>query len=406
MGKRICFFTECYYIGGVDTFIIDLVNNWPSKEDHITLICNKSHNGIQHLGNEIKREKFSLMSHDMPVAPIYQEKIKNRIGNNILYKIISFFLVYSLMVYYILCSYRKCSLNKYDCLMVINGGYPAGYSCRGIAISYGLFSGKKSIQNFHNYAVPARKIQYIPEYIIDKLVSRYTKYFVSVSKSCINSLKNRDALASLDNIRYIYNGSSEKKFDIHLNIKKDLGIPLDSKICLMLATYEVRKGHDFIFKVFQKIVQRFSNAYLVCCGYGNSDDMERICSLVKLYSIENNTRILGYQENAMSYLMASDILLIASQEFESFGLTAIEAMKCHKPVVSTDTGGLKEVINNSEGGFLFDCKDVNGYTECLINMLENSDLIYSQGELGYKRYQRYFSIDKMTNAYQELIISL
>ncbi|WP_035659171.1 hypothetical protein, partial [Flavobacterium seoulense] len=53
---RIALFTENYYIGGLDTYIITLINNWPNKKDKFILICNKSHPGIKRYENEIIRE--------------------------------------------------------------------------------------------------------------------------------------------------------------------------------------------------------------------------------------------------------------------------------------------------------------------------------------------------------------
>ena len=53
---KIAFFTENSYMGGLDTYIITLINNWPNKNDQFILICNKTHPGIERYEKEIKRD--------------------------------------------------------------------------------------------------------------------------------------------------------------------------------------------------------------------------------------------------------------------------------------------------------------------------------------------------------------
>ena len=50
---RIALFTENSYKGGLDTYIITLINNWPNSNDEFVLICNKSHPGIDRYESEI-----------------------------------------------------------------------------------------------------------------------------------------------------------------------------------------------------------------------------------------------------------------------------------------------------------------------------------------------------------------
>ena len=47
---KIVLFTENQRFGGLDTFIINLVNNWPDKNDTFFIICNQNHPGLQYLG--------------------------------------------------------------------------------------------------------------------------------------------------------------------------------------------------------------------------------------------------------------------------------------------------------------------------------------------------------------------
>ena len=59
---KICFYTENYYKGGLDTFLVNLFNAWPDEKDELTLVCNGSHAGLATIAEKtlrpIKVEKY------------------------------------------------------------------------------------------------------------------------------------------------------------------------------------------------------------------------------------------------------------------------------------------------------------------------------------------------------------
>lgn len=400
--SKICFYLESYYVGGLDTFTIDLLNSWPNKKDDLFLIVNNSHTALDLYSQRLLNSKARLLTHNMPMVPDYLDRIKEFLGSGLIYKITSVILYYTLFFYYVLSSFKVLNLRKYDKLMIISGGYPAGPSCRAIAISWGRHTGKKSIYNFHNYSVKPKRIVYSLENYIDRLVCKHISYFVSVSNSCASSIRNRPSIYNFNNVKYILNGTNNQTVVANLNLKKELGIDENAKICLMLATYEKRKGHKFLFEAFRKVSDEISDSILICCGYGRHTELLAMKDLVEQFGLENRIFILNFRYDALEFLAQSDILLIASQSFESFGLTAVEAMKYKKPIVSTNVGGLSEVIIDNEGGYLFDISDVTGYANKIIELLKNPGLCQRQGELGFIRYVENFQLKRVALEYSDL----
>jgi glycosyltransferase involved in cell wall biosynthesis len=74
--------------------------------------------------------------------------------------------------------------------------------------------------------------------------------------------------------------------------------------------------------------------------------------------------------------------------YEPFGMTALEALACQRPVVATRVGGLKEIITPNINGFLAEPQDELTLAQCLMALLANSDLRHRLGEDGH----RYVSI--------------
>lgn len=399
--KRICFFFESYYVGGLDTFITQLINHWP-EDYEITLLCNKSHSGSGLFINNIFRPHVTVELYDMCL----QYDVANRFCGDkktILYKIIYVLSLLFLIPYYIIGGYHKLHLERFDELFVINGGYPAALSCRCIPISWHFYTKKKCILNFHNICVHSNFLLRPVSFLIDFLLVRSTSYIISVSKVCSESIRIRRPFRKLTNIRYIYNGINNDVVTPSFNLKRELGISEDFKVVMMLATYEERKGHKFILSVVKRALIKNKKIHLVFCGYGSEAEMTGIKKYACDLGMADNVSVLGFKTNAMEYLAQTDLLLIGSQLFESFGMTAIEAMKYRKVVLSTNVGGLKEVIADDEGGYLFDCDDVEGMAAKMVGLLdaENSKDLQRQGELGYQRYLNNFTIEKMVTSYVE-----
>ena len=118
------------------------------------------------------------------------------------------------------------------------------------------------------------------ENYIDNLLLSSVSSFVGVSKACSESLKIRDAFKNCKNIHTIYNGVPlPKRKESHtFQIKKNINIK-KGKICIMLGTYEERKGHDFLFNSFEIIWEKSPETHLVVFGDGSEKDFQRVCNL-------------------------------------------------------------------------------------------------------------------------------
>ncbi len=395
---KVCIYFESYYVGGLDTFTINLINNWPIQEP-LCLMCNKSHTGANYLKDNITNTNCLVEIHNMPMISHWGARFENVI----IRKSIELITRFILTPCYIFYGYKFLKLNRFTHLHVINGGYPACLSSRCIAISWWLYTKKKSIHNFHNYAVKSNFIHAISDGIIDRLLIKSTSYFVSVSKDCAYSLSIRKPFKKVETIRHIYNGISDERLMPSFNIREELSLPNDSKILIMLATYEERKGHKHIIDIFGEVVKKLKNVNLIFMGYGTCIEMNKVVDYANEKGLGKKIICLGFKSNAMEYLAQADIVVIGSQSFESFGLTAVEAMKYEKPVVSTNTGGLKEVIKDGEGGYTFDICDKTGMSNCIIDLFLDNKEMKRQGELGRKRYLSLYTASRMSSEYRALL---
>lgn len=139
-----------------------------------------------------------------------------------------------------------------------------------------------------------------------------------------------------------------------------------------VARLSSEKGVDVLMKAFAVFQKSAPNVHLLIVGHGVQNDY--LQKLAYDLCIDDACTWLGRLpwKEAMSCLGLMDIVIVPSR-FEGFGLTAIEAMACGKPVVASHVDGLAEIIQNGVNGFLVPVDDINGFVKCISSLLKNED---------------------------------
>ena len=84
----------------------------------------------------------------------------------------------------------------------------------------------------------------------------------------------------------------------------------------------------------------------------------------------------------IKYISSADIAVFPSR-YEPFGMMVLEAMALKKPIIATNVGGIKEIIQNYGNGILVN-PNVNEISKAIINLLKNDKL---RGMLSIKAYE-------------------
>lgn len=100
-------------------------------------------------------------------------------------------------------------------------------------------------------------------------------------------------------------------------------------------------------------------------------------------------------------LVGADLFLLPS-ESESFGLSALEAMACEVPAITTRAGGLPEVVEDGRTGFLLPVGDVDGMAAAALCLLKDEELRRAFGAAGRRRAVEVFSQDAVVARYKAI----
>jgi glycosyltransferase involved in cell wall biosynthesis len=178
-------------------------------------------------------------------------------------------------------------------------------------------------------------------------------------------------------IRILHNGVNLEQFSPDpasgLARKRTLGIEKE-RVILYVGRVCHQKGTDLLIDAFQHLKQRVANVSLVVAGpadqFGNkgqNDLTRRISEVGGLY-----LGPLQEKDLAATYNLC-DVFVMPTRSIEMFGMAALEAQACGKPVVCSNHGGLPEVVSQKSGLF-FPIGNSEKLCECLFQLLRNDDL--------------------------------
>lgn len=146
--------------------------------------------------------------------------------------------------------------------------------------------------------------------------------------------------------------------------------PNNEKIITHISNFRKVKRVDDAVKTFAKIKRSIHSKLLLI---GDGPERQNIENLCRTLNLGDSVRFLGKQDAVEEILAISDLFLMPS-ESESFGLSALEAMACQVPVISSDAGGLTEVNLHGKTGFVSSIGDVESMADHAITLLEDADL--------------------------------
>jgi N-acetyl-alpha-D-glucosaminyl L-malate synthase BshA len=145
--------------------------------------------------------------------------------------------------------------------------------------------------------------------------------------------------------------------------------PHGEPILMHLSNFRPVKRITDVVEIFALVRQKIP-AKLVMIGDG--PDRGAAEWLVRQKCLGRDVCFLGKQDHVQEKLGLADLFLLPSDE-ESFGLAALEAMACEVPVVSTNVGGLPEVVTHGEDGYLVAPRDVPAAAKYALDILTRAD---------------------------------
>ncbi len=173
--------------------------------------------------------------------------------------------------------------------------------------------------------------------------------------------------------------------------------PSGAKILIHVSNFRAVKRVPDVIRIFDQVRKRIPSSLILV---GDGPDRSACELLVRELGLQDHVKFLGKQQELVPILSASDLFLMPSQS-ESFGLSALEAMSCGVPVVSTSVGGLPELQVQGETGYIAEIGDIDRMARYAIDLLTNDIRHAHFSAAARRRAVEHFDVRRIVVQYEE-----
>jgi N-acetyl-alpha-D-glucosaminyl L-malate synthase BshA len=260
-----------------------------------------------------------------------------------------------------------------------------------------------------HYAIPHAVSAYLAR---EMLREKYSLKFVTTLHGTDITLVGRDpsfldvtrfSIVQSDSVTAVSKYLKEKTYE-NINVNKDIRViynfiedhpdqavpcselknriaPNGEKIISHLSNFRPVKRITDVIEVAAKVLRKMPVKVLMI---GDGPERSLAESRSRELKIADEIIFIGKQDNVFPFLSTSDVFLMPSR-LESFGLAALEAMACGVPCVTSNAGGLPELIENGTCGYTVDMGDVDAMADKVYEILRD-DVFYEKLSKSTREY--------------------
>lgn len=239
--------------------------------------------------------------------------------------------------------------------------------------------------------------------LIERILAINTDMIVNISKNEYDSAI-RYKIANKEKMCIIENGIDFNKFEHSQKYRKPTREKYnikDSEVLVgVVGRIEEQKSPITTIKAAEQTIKQMKNVKFMFIGSGSLEETVKEYAIEK--NIQDNIIFTGWVNRVEEYIPALDIAILPSK-WEGFGLAIIEYMACKKPIIASKTGGIENIINDNENGFLITPGDYKKLSEYIIKYINNKELVEQMVELNYKYGIENYSIKNEIQKTEELL---
>jgi glycosyltransferase involved in cell wall biosynthesis len=239
---------------------------------------------------------------------------------------------------------------------------------------------------------------------MNRLTFNWQSGAIAVSKDVAHSIKKNISVKIP--VTEVVNGIDTESFRRDsvsgLETRHRLGIPADAFVLGTIAVFRFQKRLKEWLQVFARFSGKHPGAFAMVVGDGPLK--AQLVHEVKALGMEKNVFMPGLQPEVKPWLSAMDVFMMTS-EFEGLPLALLEAMSMECAIVTTDAGGIKEVITRSEEGSVVAVNEWMNLESELTQLMNDAPRRTAMGKAARLRVKESFSISTMAARLEECYVA-
>ncbi|WP_373598495.1 glycosyltransferase [Paraclostridium bifermentans] len=168
---------------------------------------------------------------------------------------------------------------------------------------------------------------------------------------------------------------------------------------LFVGRLEKVKNVPFLINAMKELKLKGYN--FSCDIVGSGSEEEQLKEIVNINNLESSINFLGYQEDISEFMIQSNLLLLTSN-MEGMPIVIIEAFGYNLPVISSNVGGINEIITNKKTGILYEKNNMNEFVDILERILNNDIDLNSISNNAYLEYKTKWTSSSMSEKYMNV----
>ncbi|MBM4428730.1 MAG: glycosyltransferase family 4 protein [Chloroflexi bacterium] len=238
----------------------------------------------------------------------------------------------------------------------------------------------------------------------DRRLVRMVSAFIYISESVQKRHLQTGMLRSKGHV--VYNGLDVASFLAALDPvqgRKSLGLANGDLAVGIVGRLERWKGQEVFLRAMRLVEDAVPSARGIVVGdpvpYA-LDYRDSLFALHEEFGLSERVIFHPFRRDLPQVMSALDVVVLASTSPEPFGRVLIEAMAAGKPVVATDAGGVREIVQDGVQGLLVPPGDAAALGRAIIEVLTRPEQAAAMGRAGQARVKERFNIQQYVDGVQ------
>ncbi|MCB1754544.1 MAG: glycosyltransferase [Gammaproteobacteria bacterium] len=234
-------------------------------------------------------------------------------------------------------------------------------------------------------------------------VDRLLAYFSDAVIACTEEVKTTIARQGIPEKKLvtIFNGVDLQRIESAsvVDVRSEFSLAGDMPVFALVGRLHEAKGHMDLIPELQTLAEQ---GYRFACLFVGEGELETsLKQEVQARGLEEYVVFTGFRQDVIGILKAVDFLVMPSR-WEGLPISLLESMACGTPVIASRVGGIPDVIQHGEDGFLVGQGDGEALREAIVTLLEDKPLRDSLGAAGKRKISEHYSAASVAQAYEAL----
>lgn len=209
-----------------------------------------------------------------------------------------------------------------------------------------------------------------------------------------------------DRIRVIHNGidlADWSPAERDEALCAELGVPVDAPVVGILAMLRPEKDHRTFLEAARLVREELPACRFLVVGEGvEREALERFAAG---HGLAEHVVFTGRRTDVPRLLSVFDVSVLTSTTVETFPMSFLEAMAMARPLVATRVGGVAEMIEEGDNGYLVPCREPRALADALLKVVRDRAHARAMGRRSRELVEERFTMDRMVRGTEDYLDS-